>query len=83
LLNQQKLAIDSIANPHLNDDPGAIITFPGETFGLIKKKPGMRSQRKAGVSGLWRFQMLVFHTGCKDPGSKKLNASVNLLNTGR
>jgi hypothetical protein len=26
--------MDSIANPHLNDDPGAIITFPGETFGL-------------------------------------------------
>ncbi|MGD9164431.1 MAG: hypothetical protein PVF13_06680, partial [Chromatiales bacterium] len=30
------LAIDSIANPHLNDDPGAIIAFPGETFGLIR-----------------------------------------------
>jgi hypothetical protein len=28
------LAIDSIANPHLNDDPGAIIAFPDETFGL-------------------------------------------------
>jgi hypothetical protein len=27
--------MDSIANPHLNDDPGAIITFPGETFGLV------------------------------------------------
>jgi hypothetical protein len=26
--------MDSIANPHLNDDPGAIITFPDETFGL-------------------------------------------------
>jgi hypothetical protein len=24
----------SIANPHLNDDPGTIITFPDETFGL-------------------------------------------------
>jgi hypothetical protein len=29
------LAIDSIANPHLNDDPGTIIAFPDETFGLI------------------------------------------------
>jgi hypothetical protein len=27
--------MDSIANPHLNDDPGAIIAFLGETFGLI------------------------------------------------
>jgi hypothetical protein len=27
-------AIDSIANPHLNDDPGAIIAFPDETCGL-------------------------------------------------
>jgi hypothetical protein len=26
--------MDSIANPHLNDDPGAIIAFPDETFGL-------------------------------------------------
>jgi hypothetical protein len=26
--------IDSIANPHLNDDPDAIIAFPDETFGL-------------------------------------------------
>jgi hypothetical protein len=26
--------MDSIANTHLNDDPGAIITFPDETFGL-------------------------------------------------
>jgi hypothetical protein len=48
LLNHQKLAIekwrrdvpftdlriDSIANPHLKDDPGAIIGFPDETFGL-------------------------------------------------
>jgi hypothetical protein len=24
---------DSIANPHLNDGPGAIIAFPDETFG--------------------------------------------------
>jgi hypothetical protein len=30
----QVLAIDSIANPHLDDDPGAIITFPDEAFGL-------------------------------------------------
>jgi hypothetical protein len=29
------LAIDSIANPHLNSDPGAIITFLDEAFGLI------------------------------------------------
>jgi hypothetical protein len=28
------LRMDSIANPHLNDDSGAIIAFPGETFGL-------------------------------------------------
>jgi hypothetical protein len=28
------LAIDSIANPHLNDDPATIIAFPDETFGL-------------------------------------------------
>jgi hypothetical protein len=27
--------MDSIANPHLNNDPGAIIAFPDETFGLI------------------------------------------------
>jgi len=26
--------IDSIVNPHLNDDPGTIIGFPGETFEL-------------------------------------------------
>jgi hypothetical protein len=26
--------MDSIANPHLNDDPGAIIAFPDESFGL-------------------------------------------------
>jgi hypothetical protein len=26
--------IDSIANLHLNDDPGTIIAFPDETFGL-------------------------------------------------
>jgi len=26
--------MDSIENPHLNDDPGAIIAFPDETFGL-------------------------------------------------
>jgi len=26
--------IFSIANPHRNDKPGAIIAFPGETFGL-------------------------------------------------
>jgi hypothetical protein len=25
------LSIDSIVNPHLNDDPGAIIAFPDET----------------------------------------------------
>jgi hypothetical protein len=31
-------AIDSIANPQLNDDPGTIIPFPGETFGLIQQK---------------------------------------------
>jgi len=34
LLNHQWLAIDSNANPHLNDDPGAIIAFPDETIGL-------------------------------------------------
>ena len=28
-------AIDSIANPHLNNDLGAIIAFPDETFGLV------------------------------------------------
>jgi hypothetical protein len=27
--------MDSIANPHLNDDPGAIIAFPGEIIGLV------------------------------------------------
>ena len=27
-------AIESIANPHLNNDLGTIIAFPGETFGL-------------------------------------------------
>jgi len=27
-------AIDSIANPHLNNDLGTIIALPGETFGL-------------------------------------------------
>jgi hypothetical protein len=27
--------IDSIENPHLNDDPGTIIPFPGEIFRLI------------------------------------------------
>ena len=25
---------DPFANPHLNADPGTIIAFPGETFGL-------------------------------------------------
>jgi hypothetical protein len=30
-------AIDSIANPQLNDDPGTINPFPGETFGLGNK----------------------------------------------
>jgi hypothetical protein len=29
-------AIDSIANPHLNNDLGTIIAFPGETFGLAE-----------------------------------------------
>jgi hypothetical protein len=28
--------IDSIANPHLNNDLGTFIAFPGETFGLTK-----------------------------------------------
>jgi hypothetical protein len=28
-------AIDSITNPQLNDDPGTIIAFPGEIFGLV------------------------------------------------
>jgi hypothetical protein len=27
--------MDSIANPHLNNDLGTIIAFPGETFGLV------------------------------------------------
>jgi hypothetical protein len=36
------LRMDSIANPHLNDDPGAIITFPGETFGLSGTAVGLR-----------------------------------------
>jgi hypothetical protein len=31
-------AIDSIANPHLNNDLGAIIAFPGETFGLTGRR---------------------------------------------
>jgi hypothetical protein len=26
--------MDSIVNPHLNNDLGSIIAFPGETFGL-------------------------------------------------
>jgi hypothetical protein len=30
------LAIDSIANPHLNDDPATIIAFLDETFGLMR-----------------------------------------------
>jgi hypothetical protein len=30
------LKMESIANPHLNDDPGTIITFPGETFRFSK-----------------------------------------------
>jgi hypothetical protein len=29
-------AIDSIANPHLNNDLGTIIAFPGETFGQAR-----------------------------------------------
>ncbi len=29
-------AIDSIANPHLNNDLGTIIAFPSETFGLAR-----------------------------------------------
>ncbi len=28
-------AIGSIENPHLNDEPGAIIAFPGKTSDLI------------------------------------------------
>jgi hypothetical protein len=51
------LAIDSIANPHLNDDLGTIITFPDETSGL---DPGLRftlfrlhlSLKKFSISGL-------------------------------
>jgi hypothetical protein len=38
-------AIDSIANPHLNNDLGAIIAFPGETFGLILRKKSMQTAR--------------------------------------
>jgi hemoglobin-like flavoprotein len=31
--------MDSMAMPYLNGDPGAIITFPGETFGLKHAPP--------------------------------------------
>jgi hypothetical protein len=37
-----KQALNSIANPHLNDDhPGAIIAFPDETFGLLNEIFGL------------------------------------------
>jgi len=32
-------AIDSIANPHLNNDLSTIIAFRGETFGLASGRP--------------------------------------------
>jgi hypothetical protein len=35
LFNHQEL-VDLIANPHLDDDPGTIITFPGNTFGTAR-----------------------------------------------
>jgi hypothetical protein len=33
-ISSSSCGIDSIANPHLNNDLGAIIAFPDETFGL-------------------------------------------------
>jgi hypothetical protein len=33
--------MDSIANPHLNDDPGTIIALPGEIFVLNLSKPDL------------------------------------------
>jgi hypothetical protein len=44
-------AIDSIANPHLNDDPGAIIAFPDETFGL--------SRAAIFTPGISRFKSII------------------------
>jgi len=35
-LTPPSFGICSIANPHLNDEPGAIIAFPDETFGLTE-----------------------------------------------
>jgi hypothetical protein len=32
------LMMDAIANPHLNDDLGAIVAFPDETFGLKDRR---------------------------------------------
>jgi hypothetical protein len=34
LISSSSCGIDSIANPHLNNDLGAIIAFPGKIFGL-------------------------------------------------
>jgi hypothetical protein len=33
-ISSSSCGIGSITNPHLNDDLGTIIAFPGETFGL-------------------------------------------------
>ncbi|MEJ2590635.1 MAG: hypothetical protein P8178_04385, partial [Candidatus Thiodiazotropha sp.] len=33
-ISSSSCGIGSIANPHLNNDLGAIIAFPDETFGL-------------------------------------------------
>jgi hypothetical protein len=41
------LAINSIANPHLNEDHGAIIALPGETAG-VRPESCMLSKRVKG-----------------------------------
>jgi hypothetical protein len=50
-------AIDSIANPHLNNDLGTIIAFPGETFGLGLVKTVLMSNFNQ--NHLHRFWFLV------------------------
>jgi hypothetical protein len=43
-------AIDSIANPHLNDDPGIIIPFSDETFGLNQLIQSRLCQHKDSIA---------------------------------
>jgi hypothetical protein len=54
-------AIDSIANPYLNNDLGTIIAFLGETFGLAAST-GSRTAHfiKREEADFWRDGCIVF-----------------------